>query len=156
MPTYVITGSNSGIGLELTRQLAGRGDAVFALCRKCSDELKAITENVTVIEGIDVAKDDVGEKLAASSLNGVSIDCLINNAGAFTTQAVEDPMQMFALQKFDTIAMDEMRTTFELNTLGPLRVTKALVGQIPEGGQVIIISTMMGSISDNTSGAHYG
>jgi len=46
-----------------------------------------------------------------------------------------------------------LKNSRELNTLGPIRVTQALLPQIKEnGGKVIIISTQMGSIADNTSG----
>ena len=34
MPTYVITGASSGLGLELCKQLVARGDSVYATCRK--------------------------------------------------------------------------------------------------------------------------
>lgn len=52
--------------------------------------------------------------------------------------------------------MDGMRETFEVNTLGPLRVTKALLGHIvAPGGKVVIISTGLSSIADNTSGGMY-
>ena len=76
MPTYVITGASSGIGLELVKQLAARGDKVFATCRKREssmtgvDQISKIEGDVTIIEGIDVSSDDVGAKLAASALAG--------------------------------------------------------------------------------------
>ena len=42
MPTYLITGSNRGIGLELCRQIHKRGDKVIATCRKASKELQEL------------------------------------------------------------------------------------------------------------------
>ena len=39
--TYLITGSNRGIGLELVRQLKDRGDDVIATCRSASPELNS-------------------------------------------------------------------------------------------------------------------
>uniref|UniRef100_A0A7S4JZQ3 Short-chain dehydrogenase n=1 Tax=Odontella aurita TaxID=265563 RepID=A0A7S4JZQ3_9STRA len=156
MPTYVITGCSSGIGLDLTKALAARGDKVFALVRSRSgsqsgeDAISEVEGDVTVIEGIDVASDDVGEALAASSLAGETIDCLINNAG------ISGAGGNFAAQKLDKITMDLMRETFEINTLGPLRVTQALMGQMASpGGKVVVISTGIGSIGDNTSGGMY-
>ena len=155
MPTFVITGCSSGIGLDLVKTLANRGDKVFALVRQRAgsqsgtDELSQIVGDVHIIEGVDVASDDVGAALAASPLANVQIDCLINNAGI----SGDDLMTAQSLDKID---MDNMRKTFEVNTLGPLRVTKALKDQlVSPGGKVVIISTGIGSIADNTSGGMY-
>ena len=53
MLTYLITGSNRGIGLELCRQIHSRGDDVIATCRKASKELRdlgvRIEENLSLI-----------------------------------------------------------------------------------------------------------
>merc|ERR1711963_32794 len=71
MPTYVISGANKGLGLEMCRQLLAREDpsiVVYALVRSSSHGLKAL--GVKVVEGIDVSKDDVGEKVT-SALAGV-------------------------------------------------------------------------------------
>lgn len=155
MPTYVITGCSSGIGLDLVKTLAKRGDQVFALVRQRTgsqsgtDELSQVEGDVHIIEGIDVASDDVGAALAASPLANVPIDCLINNAGV-------SGGDLFSAQSLDNISMDDMRKTFEVNTLGPLRVTKALKNQlVSPGGKVVTISTGIGSIADNTSGGMY-
>jgi len=48
-----------------------------------------------------------------------------------------------------------MLASFQVNTLGPLRVQKALTEQMGAGGKVLIISTGMGSIGDNNSGGLY-
>ena len=56
MASVLIVGSNRGIGLELVRHYAKRGDTVFAACRKASPEL-AQEKNVTVIENIDISTD---------------------------------------------------------------------------------------------------
>ena len=62
MPTNVVTGSNRGIGLELCRQLAGRGDTVIAVCRKPSPELEALQRGAA---GVRI-EDDVDVTDAAS------------------------------------------------------------------------------------------
>jgi len=154
MRTFVVTGCSSGIGLDMVRALAERGDKVFALVRSragsksATDAISAVRGDVTVIEGVDVAKDDVGDVLAASPLAGVTIDCLVNNSGI--AGGFGDA------QKLDNISMDVMREVFEVNTLGPLRITKALISQLASpGGKVVVISTGMGSIGDNGSGGMY-
>jgi NADPH:quinone reductase-like Zn-dependent oxidoreductase len=70
MSTYLITGCSGGIGLELVKQLAARGDKVYATCRKKEasatgvDAISEVEGNVTIIEGVDVTSDDCKEKLS--------------------------------------------------------------------------------------------
>lgn len=162
VPTYVITGASSGIGLELVKVLAARGDKVFATCRaKASsmtgvDLISAVEGDVTIIEGIDVASDDVGAALAASELAGVTIDVVVHNAGSLNGTREVPGAQVMGEQKLDAVTMDRMRAAFEVNTLGPLRVQKALMPQMrTPGGKVAIISTGLASIGDNSSGGNY-
>ena len=77
-------------------------------------------------------------------MDGQQIDLLINNAGILTRETFED-------MNFDAI-----RKQFEVNTLGPLRVTTALAPKFRAGTKVVVISSRMGSINDNTSGSRYG
>lgn len=161
MPTYVVTGASSGIGLELVKQLAAREEKVFATCRsKASsmtgvDLISEVPGDVTVIEGVDVASDSVGSVLAASALAGVPIDVIIHNAGSVNGSRDVASGDIFPEQSLDRITMDRMRAAFEVNTLGPLRVQQALNSQMSSGGKVAIISTGIGSISDNGSGGKY-
>ncbi len=162
MPTYVITGSSSGIGLELVRQLAARGEKVYATCRKREssatgvDEISKVTGDVTIIEGIDVTKDEVGAALAGSALAGVKIDVLVHNAGGINGTREIEGMAIMADQKLEAVSTDRMLAAFQLNTLGPLRVQQALNAQLASpGGKVAVISTGMGSIGDNGSGGLY-
>jgi NAD(P)-dependent dehydrogenase (short-subunit alcohol dehydrogenase family) len=141
MPTVVITGANRGIGLELARQYIQRGDDVVGLCRSASRELNAL--GAEVVEGVEVADDDVVEGLAAK-LQGRPVDVLVNCAGVLSDESLSD------------LDFDRIRKQFEVNTLGPLRVTAALRENLGEGSKVAIITSRMGSIEDNTSGGRYG
>jgi len=140
MGTYVITGANRGIGLELSRQLHERGDRVIALCRKSSEEL--LNLSLTTIEGIDVSTEKVIDKLKDSIQEPV--DVLINNAGI-----------LFG-EDLSSLNWGRMRQQFEVNTLGPLRVTTALLPRMSAGSKILIITSRMGSVADNTSGRMYG
>lgn len=135
----VITGANRGIGLELARILAERGDRVFAVCRSRSSELAALA--VDVIDEIDVS-DDQSVASLVGRLGGETIDLLVNNAGILRHGAPE--------------SFDSMRRQFEVNTLGPLRVSKAVVPLMRNGGKIGIVSSRVGSLADNTSGGMYG
>ena len=159
--TVVVTGATAGIGLDLVKTLAARGDKVFALVRKRAaswsgvDEISKVVGDVTIIEGVDVAKDGVVSVLARSALAGVTIDVLINNAGSLAGASQKGGFAQFAEYKLETITMDAMRNAYEVNTLGPLRVTKALMGQLATpGGKVVVINTGLGSIGDNGSGGN--
>ncbi|MEO1185360.1 MAG: SDR family NAD(P)-dependent oxidoreductase, partial [Cyanobacteria bacterium J06636_27] len=45
---------------------------------------------------------------------------------------------------------------FEVNAVGPLRLTKALLNNLKSGSKIIMMTSRMGSIDDNTSGGSYG
>ena len=141
MKKILITGANRGIGLELSRQLADRGDEVIAVCRTSSKQLNDL--NLRVIEGIDVNDDDSLKGLRARTGDG-GLDWLINNAG------------ILSVESLDSLDFKAMERQFRVNALGPLRVTRALLPVLGEGSKVGIITSRMGSIEDNTSGGYYG
>jgi NAD(P)-dependent dehydrogenase (short-subunit alcohol dehydrogenase family) len=60
------------------------------------------------------------------------------------------------MDTLDALDVEGMREQFEVNALGPLRVTAALLGSLGEGSKVAIITSRMGSVADNTSGKMYG
>jgi len=141
MPTAIITGANRGIGLEFCRVLQQRGYTVTALCRKASKGLSALP--VTVHEGFDVTESAAIDAFA-KTIEPDSIDLLINNAGI---------LESTSLDNFD---LESMRRQFEINSLGPLRVTKALLPALKQGSKVALLTSRMGSIADNDSGGSYG
>jgi len=141
MSTILITGANRGIGLELARQLNARGDEVIAVCRKASSELDKL--GVRVEAGVDVS--DAGSVAElAKRLKGVSLDLLVNNAGVLRGES------------FETMDFAGIEQQFEINALGPLRVTAALLPLLSKHAKIAIITSRMGSIADNGSGGYYG
>ena len=141
MATVLVTGCNRGIGLQLVTQLHARGDTVIGVCRQASDELADL--GIRLIDGIDVASGESVAKLK-TSLDGERIDVLVNNAGILRRDA------------FGELDYDEMRLQYEVNALGPLRVTEALAGNLQTGSKVAIVSSRVGSIEDNGSGGNWG
>lgn len=142
--TVLITGSNRGIGLELCTQLKQRGMDVIATCRKRSPQLDAL--GVEVIEHVEVS--DPGSLAAlVAKLSGRTIDWLINNAGIADGIAIDD---------IDDRAIASCKRMFEVNSLGPLLTTQALLGNLRQGSKVGIITSRMGSMADNDSGGSYG
>ena len=141
MSTICVTGANRGIGLEMARQFKDRGDNVVAACREASEGLATL--DVEVIEGVNVTDDGSVGKLA-KALGDRTVDVLVNCAGILSDESLSD------------LDFDRMRRQFEVNSLGPLRVTAVLRGNLGEGSKVAIITSRMGSIEDNTSGGRYG
>ncbi len=141
MATVLITGANRGIGLEVCRQYHARGDKVIAVCRKSSQDLNEI--GVRIIDSIDVS-DDQGVKRLVDALNGESIDILLNNAGILRSDTL------------DSVDFDGMVEQYKVNTIGPLRVTRALRKNLKSGSKVGIVTSRVGSIEDNGSGNNYG
>ena len=141
MATVLITGGNRGIGLQLCTQYSARGDDVIAVVRSSNPELDALP--VRVITGVDVG-DGASMSVLKDALGDQNIDILLNNAGILRGDSLEN---------LDYEAMEEQ---FRVNTLGPLRVTEALLPNLGSGSKVAIVSSRVGSIEDNSSGGHYG
>jgi NAD(P)-dependent dehydrogenase (short-subunit alcohol dehydrogenase family) len=141
MATILITGANRGIGLALARVYTARGDTVLAACRVGSTALADL--GVKVYEGVEVGDDASVDRLA-SALGDTRIDVVINNAGIHSNETLDD------------LNFDRIRKQFEVNALGPLRVTRALLPHLHKGSKVAIVTSRSGSIGDNGSGNTYG
>ncbi len=141
MSTYLITGANRGIGLELVRQLRDRGENVIATCRSISSELNSLS--VRVETGIDITSGDSVLKLR-EKLKDIKIDVLIQNAGIaeFNSLSNLDPQSIIH--------------QFEVNALSPLCFVNAILSNLNQPSKIVLISSRMGSIEDNTSGGSYG
>lgn len=143
--TALITGANRGIGLELARQLHHAGARVIAVYRQA--ECAALDAlGITQITQIDVCSETLSNQLQEGLKHHKieQIDVLINNAGLL----IADQLGSIDYQGF--------MKQIEVNTSGPLRVTEALVPYLSRTARVACISSRMGSIEDNTSGAYYG
>jgi NAD(P)-dependent dehydrogenase (short-subunit alcohol dehydrogenase family) len=141
MATYLVTGANRGIGLEYCRQLSDRGETVIGVCRSASEPLKQL--GVRVEEGVDVTEDKSVADLA-KRLKDTPIDVLINNAGILKTSPLGE------------LDFDGIQQQFEVNAIGALRVTQALLPNLSAGSKVAMMTSRMGSIADNSSGGYYG
>ncbi|UZE96051.1 SDR family oxidoreductase [Alkalimarinus alittae] len=139
--TVVVTGANKGIGFEFCAYYKQKGLNVIAVCRSASEALQGL--GVEVVEDVDVSSDHGIDRLKLA-IGERSIDILINNAGIFSNQS------------FNDMDFEEISRQFEVNAVGPLKVTHALDNALKRGAKVALVTSRMGSISDNTSGAYYG
>lgn len=141
MATYLITGSNRGIGLEYCRQLKQRGDNVIATCRNSSLELDQL--GIRVETGVDVTSGDSVLNLI-NKLRGENIDVLIQNAGIHENNSISN------------LDPESLLRQFQVNALSPLCFTRAMISNLQVGSKIILMTSRMGSIEDNTSGGSYG
>ena len=77
-------------------------------------------------------------------LDGAPLDGVILNAGI---------LQSMGLMDLDPAGI---RRQFEVNALAPLLLARALVDQMPSGAKLVLMTSRMGSIDDNSSGGSYG
>jgi len=139
MTTVFITGGNRGIGLELAKAYHRAGATVLRGVRDPSAAKRDLGE----VHRLDVA-DPGSVGGLARALAGRPIDILINNAG------VIGPDRQSALD----MDFDGFLDTLKINTLGPLRVSQALLSNLLSAAslpRIAIISSRMGSLSNAAS-----
>lgn len=147
--TWFLTGATRGLGLEMTRQLAERGDTIFACARDPgrATELAALAKAHpgVIITALDVSSPPSVDR-AAKELGGRSIDVLVNNAGVMG----ED-------ETINELSWDELARVFQVNTFAPAMVTRALLPNLRagRGRKAVNISSQLGSITNCASGFSY-
>lgn len=140
--TLVITGANRGIGLEMVRQAAGRGDRVFALCRDGA-RMPAVDGNVEVI-ACDVV--DEASLAAAAAAVTAPVDLLVCNAGMLTGRGgLDDPAYSAA----------DWQRSLMTNVAGPFLTVRAFHAGLKRGTRprIAILASVMGSTARATGSA---
>ena len=159
--TVLITGANSGIGLEFTSEYAARGWKVIATHRRSYvpdtlAKVKARFNNVQ-IEHMDVTKqDDI--KALALKLKDVPIDVLINNAGVYNDRSkcrTEDCPGDWSNQNFGELKYSLFDTIMAVNVKGPLMVSEAFLDNVraSEQKKIVSISSTNGSLTEQLPGS---
>ncbi|MFM7267035.1 MAG: SDR family oxidoreductase [Cyanobium sp.] len=141
MAPWLITGANRGIGLALCKLLHDRGDGVIGVCRNTSAELQAL--GIRIETGIELTS-EVSLKELSTRLQGVSLAGAILNAGILEADDLA------------SVSAESLRRQFEVNAVAPLLLARALLPHLPAGAKLGLITSRMGSIDDNGSGAYYG
>lgn len=134
--TAVVTGASSGIGEATARLLAAAGFTVVCAARR-ADRVEALAAEIggravtcDVTDPSDVSRlaDEVGPRL----------DVLVNNAGG-----------AYGLEPVEHATVEDWRKMFEVNVIGTLQVTKALLPALKASGNGIIVN--VGSIAGRTA-----
>jgi NAD(P)-dependent dehydrogenase (short-subunit alcohol dehydrogenase family) len=148
--SILITGSNRGIGLELTRQYAEAGWRVFACSRSPQrsaqlDSLRQQFPNIS-LHTLDVTD---GAQIAAlaAELDGQAIDILMNNAGYYGPYDA----------RFGNTDEQQWQQCMRVNCIAPMKIMEALVDNVAASRRKLIagMSSKMGSMADNGSGGSY-
>lgn len=144
MPNVLVTGGNRGLGLAWVRQFAEEGWHVVATCRHPAEAvaLRHLAErhrNVTILRLDVTVLEDV--RAVHWELEGKPLDILLNNAGVYLEKGTP---------RLGTIRYEDWLRTLEVNTLGAIRVTEALVDNVESSDHrlVVVTTSHMGSIAD--------
>jgi NAD(P)-dependent dehydrogenase (short-subunit alcohol dehydrogenase family) len=145
MKNILITGANRGIGLKFAEILSVNNN-IYATARDINnaDDLKKF-DNTELLELDLLNKDSI--KSFCSELKDIPLDMIINNAGIFQDEQMEETILDPELW------LDEIM----INAIGPVVLSQKLKENIMSGNdkKIIFISSQMGSIDDNYSGGYY-
>ncbi len=151
LKTVLVTGANRGIGLGFCKQYIKYGYRVYAACRspESSSELLALKQKFP--DQLDILPLDVTNQSMVAALphmlEGRVIDILINNAGVYGPKGLS----------LGDITESDWLDVFKVNVIAPLLLTQLLVENITASQEkkVILMTSKMGSITDNSSGGSY-
>ncbi len=142
MAHWLIAGASRGIGLEMARQLALRGETVTASLRDPSAHARLAAALAPIagqgrIVSFDT-RDDAALKAAAAQID-TPVDVLVANAGAY------GPVRQSSTEMDFDGALDLLST----NTLGPLRVAQAFLPLVrrSETPRIVLMSSRLGSMA---------
>lgn len=145
MKNVLITGANRGIGLKFAEILSANNN-IYATARDITnaDDLKKF-DHTELLELDLLDKDSI--KSFCSELKDIPLDMIINNAGIFQDEQMEETILDPELW------LDEIM----INAIGPVVLSQKLKENIMSGNdkKIIFISSQMGSIDDNYSGGYY-
>ena len=146
MPSVLITGCDTGLGLEFARQYAAEGYRVFATCLEpaAASATRAIKGDVRVLK-LDVSDRAAIERLAVE-LRGEPIDILLSNAGL----GKHHP-------GFGRTDYAMWQRVLEVNLIGPMKLAEAFVEHVAASSMKVMafVSSRMGSIALNLTGGSY-
>jgi NAD(P)-dependent dehydrogenase (short-subunit alcohol dehydrogenase family) len=143
MPSVLVTGAGRGIGKAIVEHLASRGWDVVAGVRSERDAGVVTALDPQRISSVILDVTDAGHIAALNESLPERLDAVVNNAGI----AVSGPME--------TVTSDEWRKQLEVNVIGQLAVTRAVLPRLRKSrGRVVFISSVNGQLSMPLVGAY--
>lgn len=150
MSRYIVTGTNRGIGLEFVKQLLAQGHDVVATAREpeAVPALKALQQshgNLSLLP-LDIS-DENSIAAFVKLVSAEPVDVLINNAGIYGPREAS----------LGQLRTDDWAEVMLVDLIAPMILTQALLPALRRGKdkRIAFLSSMMGSITDNTSGGAY-
>lgn len=143
MANIVITGANRGIGFALVKAYLIGGNRIYAFCRnpQQADELNQLAASAggqLTLHALDMA-DGASVDAMAEVLGDAPVDVLLNVAGVVGGRADSLLDKPFTEEDFN-----DWRTAFEVMTIGPFRLTQALLPNLVIAqGKVMTVSTQI-------------
>jgi NAD(P)-dependent dehydrogenase (short-subunit alcohol dehydrogenase family) len=142
--TAIIIGASRGLGLGLASEFAGRGWQVTATARGPAPDLAAAaaaSSGRIVLAEVDIDSAASVTALAAATA-GQMFDLVFVNAGTF------GPLHSSA----DKVTADELAGLMLTNAIAPIRLARALLPRVRDGGTVAFMTSVLGSVALNTGG----
>ena len=143
MASIVITGANRGIGFALVKAYLIGGNRIYAFCRnpQQADELNQLAASAggqLTLHALDMA-DGASVDAMAEVLGDAPVDVLLNVAGVVGGRADSLLDKPFTEEDFN-----DWRTAFEVMTIGPFRLTQAVLPNlIAARGKVMTVSSQI-------------
>ncbi|KUI18912.1 retinol dehydrogenase [Mycobacterium lehmannii] len=143
MPSVLVTGASRGIGRAIAEHLAARGWQVIAGVRTETDAVAVTALDPHRISAVLLDVTDAGQIAALAHVLPARLDAVVNNAGV----VVSGPME--------AVTSDEWRKQLEINVIGQLAVTRAVLPRMREAhGRIVFISSVNGRVSMPLLGAY--
>ncbi|MEO3883853.1 SDR family NAD(P)-dependent oxidoreductase [Nonomuraea sp. B5E05] len=141
MTTTLITGANKGLGFETARRLIEAGHTVYAGSRDAGRGRLAAERLGARFVRLDVTDDDSVAAAAKTIEAEGGLDVLVNNAG------IEERTPDGGVIGPADVTADIMRTTFETNVFGVVRVTHAFLPLLRRSAAPVIVNVSSGLAS---------
>jgi 3-oxoacyl-[acyl-carrier protein] reductase len=144
MSCALITGGSRGIGAEISRTLAARGDRIAVHCQSNVAAAEALVAELPgeghVVLAADLNDDAAVAELVSRAVESLgTVDVLINNAGIY----VERPIEQTSYEEWNA----NWRQTLGVNLLGAAAVTWQVVDHLlnrkqgPDGGRIVMVGS---------------
>jgi NAD(P)-dependent dehydrogenase (short-subunit alcohol dehydrogenase family) len=141
MTTTLITGANKGLGFETARRLVAAGHTVYLGCRDAERGRRAAEQLGARVVGLDVTDDASTQAAAQAIAADGGLDVLVNNAG------VEERGPGNVVIGPADLTADLMRSTFETNVFGTVRVTHAFLPLLLRSAAAVVVNVSSGLAS---------
>jgi NAD(P)-dependent dehydrogenase (short-subunit alcohol dehydrogenase family) len=144
VPSVLITGASRGIGRATALRLAAAGWDVIATVRSAQDAEQLVADAAgATIKTVSLDVTDAAQVAGLAAELPERLDAVVNNAGVVVAGPLEG------------LTADDLRRQLEVNVVGPLAVTNAVLPKLRAGrGRIVLVSSLSGRVSTPMTGAY--